>query len=403
MSVMMIALSGCQTSAKTGGFTSYDEHYQKNETTLKEDALSDRWESRGSKVAVVSKEKADNNDYPEAKEVLLVNNTKNKVIVSQKVFDQAYPASTTKIMTALLTLENLNLSQVVTIKHDITFPDGAAVAIHLKKGDKITVEALLNALIIMSANDAAVALGEAVAGSEANFVKMMNKRAKELGATNTHFANPNGLHLSDHYSTAYDLYLIFKEVAKHNEFFNIAGRSSSRIEYLGSKGEQKIYDMASTNQYIAGTYTLPSQVYMIGGKTGTTTQAGSCLILLTKNKDGEEFISVVLNQDQKIPYEKFDSLFVYCLLGIVIGARLGHCLFYEPGYWLSHPVEMLLPVKITDSGIKWTGYQGLASHGGTIGLMLALWIYSRRVKLKFLTVLDNIAIATPLAGCFIRL
>lgn len=291
---MMITLSGCQTSAKTGRFISYDEHYQKNETALKEDALSDRWESRGSKVAVVSKEKADNNDYPEAKEVLLVNNTKNKVIVSQKVFDQAYPASTTKIMTALLTLENLNLSQVVTIKHDITFPDGAAVAIHLKKGDKITVEALLNALIIMSANDAAVALGEAVAGSEANFVKMMNKRAKELGATNTHFANPNGLHLSDHYSTAYDLYLIFKEVAKHNEFFNIAGRSSSRIEYLGSKGEQKIYDMASTNQYIAGTYTLPSQVYMIGGKTGTTTQAGSCLILLTKNKDGEEFISVVL-------------------------------------------------------------------------------------------------------------
>ena len=219
---------------------------------------------------------------------------RKKVDFSYQMFDKIYPASTTKIMTALLTLENLNLSQVVTIKHDITFPDGAAVAIHLKKGDKITVEALLNALIIMSANDAAVALGEAVAGSEANFVKMMNKRAKELGATNTHFANPNGLHLSDHYSTAYDLYLIFKEVAKHNEFFNIAGRSSSRIEYLGSKGEQKIYDMASTNQYIAGTYTLPSQVYMIGGKTGTTTQAGSCLILLTKNKDGEEFISVVL-------------------------------------------------------------------------------------------------------------
>ena len=221
MSVMMIALSGCQTSAKTGGFTSYDEHYQKNETTLKEDALSDRWESRGSKVAVVSKEKADNNDYPEAKEVLLVNNTKNKVIVSQKVFDQAYPASTTKIMTALLTLENLNLSQVVTIKHDITFPDGAAVAIHLKKGDKITVEALLNALIIMSANDAAVALGEAVAGSEANFVKMMNKRAKELGATNTHFANPNGLHLSDHYSTAYDLYLIFNAAIQNETFLEI--------------------------------------------------------------------------------------------------------------------------------------------------------------------------------------
>ena len=120
MSVMMIALSGCQTSAKTGGFTSYDEHYQKNETTLKEDALSDRWESRGSKVAVVSKEKADNNDYPEAKEVLLVNNTKNKVIVSQKVFDQAYPASTTKIMTAYVDIKYGNLDDIVTASERAT-------------------------------------------------------------------------------------------------------------------------------------------------------------------------------------------------------------------------------------------------------------------------------------------
>lgn len=291
MTVMMVILPGCQAS---GSSLDYEQHYKKQGTELKESAVSDRWESKGSKVAVVSKKDTENEDYQGAKEVLLVNNTKNKVLVSQKVFDQAYPASTTKIMTALLTLENLSLNQVVTIKHDITFPDGAAVAIHLKKGDKITVESLLNALIIMSANDAAVALGEAVAGSEANFVKMMNQRAKELGATNTHFANPNGLHLANHYSTAYDLYLIFKEVAKHNEFFNIAGKSSSRIEYTGSKGELKVYDMASTNQYIAGTYTLPSNVYMIGGKTGTTTQAGSCLILLTKNKDGEEFISVVL-------------------------------------------------------------------------------------------------------------
>ena len=293
MTVMMVVLSGCQ-STKSGSSLDYEQHYAKTGTALKESALSDQWESKGSKVAVVSKKEADNENYPNAKEVLLVNNTKNKVLVSQKVFDQAFPASTTKIMTALLTLENLSLSKVVTIKHDITFKDGAAVAIHLKKGDKITVDSLLNALIIMSANDAAVALGEEVAGSEANFVKLMNQRAKELGATNTHFANPNGLHLENHYSTAYDLYLIFREVAKHNEFFNIAGRSSSRIEYTGSKGELKVYDMASTNQYIAGTYTLPSNVYMIGGKTGTTTQAGSCLILLTKNKDGEEFISVVL-------------------------------------------------------------------------------------------------------------
>ena len=201
MSVMMVAMSGCQT-AKAASSLDYEQHYKTTGTALKESALSDNWESKGSKVAVVSKQKADNEEYLDAKEVLLVNNTKNKVLVSQKVFDQAYPASTTKIMTALLTLENLKLSKVVMIKHDITFPDGAAVAVHLKKGDKITVEALLNALIIMSANDAAVALGEEVSGSLPKFVKLMNKRAKELGATNTHFANPNGLHLANHYSTA---------------------------------------------------------------------------------------------------------------------------------------------------------------------------------------------------------
>ena len=297
MSVMMITLSGCQTSAKTGGFISYDEHYQKNETTLKEDALSDRWESRGSKVAVVSKEKADNNDYPEAKEVLLVNNTKNKVIVSQKVFDQAYPASTTKIMTALLTLENLNLSQVVTIKHDITFPDGAAVAIHLKKGDKITVEALLNALIIMSANDAAVALGEAVAGSEANFVKMMNKRAKELGATNTHFANPNGLHLSDHYSTAYDLYLIFNAAIQNETFLEILKTTDYTANYTDAAGTPVSQEWTSTNKYLAGTETAPDGITVLGGKTGTTGEAGYCLVLLSQNASGQNLISIVLKAD----------------------------------------------------------------------------------------------------------
>lgn len=112
-----------------------------------------------------------------------------------------------------------------------------------------------------------------------------------------------------------------------------------------------------------------------------------------------------LYKDQKISGEKFDSLFIYCLAGIVIGARLGHCLFYEPEYWLSHPLEMILPfrITITGGGIQWTGYQGLASHGGTIGLMLSLWLYARKTKLNYLSVVDNIAIATPIAACFIRL
>ncbi|MCI5622483.1 MULTISPECIES: D-alanyl-D-alanine carboxypeptidase family protein [Anaerostipes] len=300
MSVILMTLSGCQIFGNDGSLTtSYESHYEKNETEIKEKTLDTMWQSKAAQVGVVSKKDADHVTYSNVKEALLVNNETNEVLVAQKVFDQAFPASTTKIMTALLTLENCDLNKIVTIKKDIKFKDGAAVALHLKAGDKITVEALLNALIVMSANDAAIALGEEIAGSEKAFVKMMNQRAKELGATNTHFANPNGLHLENHYTTAYDLYLIFKELTKHNEYFDIAGKSSSYIEYTNKKNQLQTYDMAATNQYILGNYTLPHQVFMIGGKTGTTTQAGSCLIILTKNKKGEEFISVILKGKDK--------------------------------------------------------------------------------------------------------
>ena len=103
----------------------------------------------------------------------------------------------------------------------------------------------------------------------------------------------------------------------------------------------------------------------------------------------------------------FEPLFVYCFLGILIGARLGHCLFYEPDYFLSsgrHIVEMLLPIHYYQgSGWHFTGYEGLASHGGTLGLMIALWLYVRWSKINIWTVLDIIAIATPVTACFIRL
>ncbi|MBR5052163.1 MAG: prolipoprotein diacylglyceryl transferase [Bacteroidaceae bacterium] len=111
-----------------------------------------------------------------------------------------------------------------------------------------------------------------------------------------------------------------------------------------------------------------------------------------------------LYRQQKISEEQFDPMFMYCFLGILIGARLGHCLFYEPGYYLSHPIEMLLPFRnVPGKGWTFTGYEGLASHGGTLGLMIALWLYAKHVKLRFLHVLDNVAIVTPICACAIRL
>jgi prolipoprotein diacylglyceryl transferase len=126
------------------------------------------------------------------------------------------------------------------------------------------------------------------------------------------------------------------------------------------------------------------------------------------------FVVKHLYKEQKIKDELFDPLFIYCFLGILIGARLGHCLFYQPDYFLTSGqgfVEMLLPIHFGNDG-SWlgrtfgfffTGYEGLASHGGTLGLMIALWLYVRKTRLSLWTVLDNIAIATGITACFIRL
>ena len=114
-----------------------------------------------------------------------------------------------------------------------------------------------------------------------------------------------------------------------------------------------------------------------------------------------------LYHNQKIAEEKFEPLFIYCFLGILIGARLGHCIFYQPDYYLTSVkgfVEMLLPIHfLPDGGWKMTGYEGLASHGGTLGLILALLLYVKRIKVPMWQVLDNIAIATGITACFIRL
>jgi len=128
-----------------------------------------------------------------------------------------------------------------------------------------------------------------------------------------------------------------------------------------------------------------------------------------------------LYKEQKIKDELFDPLFIYCFLGILIGARLGHCIFYQPDYFLASGkgiVEMILPIRLVDGNMNYAGnwlfqmtggaaafigYEGLASHGGTLGLMLALWLYVKKTKLSIWTVLDNIAIATGITACFIRL
>jgi prolipoprotein diacylglyceryl transferase len=107
---------------------------------------------------------------------------------------------------------------------------------------------------------------------------------------------------------------------------------------------------------------------------------------------------------ENIPSEHLEKLSIYGIIGIVVGARLGHCLFYEPSYYLSHPLEMILPITfLSDGGIKFTGYQGLASHGGVLGVLIALYFYSRKTKHRMIDTLDLIAVAAGVLFGFIRL
>ena len=115
------------------------------------------------------------------------------------------------------------------------------------------------------------------------------------------------------------------------------------------------------------------------------------------------YIVHYLYRKQNVKDELFEPLFMYCFIGILVGARLGHCLFYEPDYYLNNITEMFLPIKITADGWKFIGYQGLASHGGTIGIIIALILYRYKTKLSIRWVFDIICIATPLAVSFIRI
>ena len=171
--------------------------------------------------------------------------------------------------------------------------------VYIKAGDKITLSDLLYGLLLHSGNDNATAIAEYVGGSMDGFAEMMNKEAAKLMATGTHFVNSNGLHNDNHYTTAYDLYLIFNECIKHDDFVKIIMAKSHTAKVTGNDGTVRSITWEPTNFYATGDAKKPDNVTVIGGKTGTTQLAGNCLILLTKDKNNHPYISIVMKADTK--------------------------------------------------------------------------------------------------------
>lgn len=238
-----------------------------------------------------------------------------KTLYAYNVHEKRYPASLTKLMTALLFLENYDGDYTDTVKASkaVKIDEPGAQVCGYQKGDKIPMEQLFYGLLLYSGNDAANLIAEYVGGSVDEFVNMMNQRAVELGATNTHFMNPHGLNDEKHYSTAYDLYLIFQEVMKYDMFRQVINSKNYDGEYIDKDGDFYKVSWKSTNQYFSGDRTIPENVTIVGGKTGTTNAAGACLILLSKNAEGKEYVSVLLQEETKDNlYEDMSNL-----LGII--------------------------------------------------------------------------------------
>ena len=220
--------------------------------------------------------------------------TDSEVIYSKNIYDKMYPASITKVMTAIIAIEEGNLTDTVTANDDVIIREAGASMAGIKPGDTFTLEQLLYGLMIPSGNDAANAIADHIAGSTDAFVEKMNAKAQELGATHTHFVNANGLHSTDHYTTAYDLYLIFNEALKLPLFREIINAQSYTADYTDANGTAKQQVWEVGNWYLKGDREAPEGVTVLGGKTGTTQAAGYCLIMASDGDDGKEYISVVL-------------------------------------------------------------------------------------------------------------
>ncbi|MDP4126212.1 MAG: D-alanyl-D-alanine carboxypeptidase family protein [Bacillota bacterium] len=193
------------------------------------------------------------------------------------------PASTTKIMTAILGFELGKPDEVVTVSQKAA--NVGEATIHLDPGEKITLYELITGALVRSGNDACVAIAEDIAGTEEQFVKLMNRKALALGANNTHFENTNGLPLKEHYSTAYDLALMARHGLQIPQFASITRQRETKIHFLDPN---VFMDLKNTNKLL---WNYP---YADGVKTGTTTAAGKCLVA-SATKDGRQLLAVVLN------------------------------------------------------------------------------------------------------------
>lgn len=245
----------------------------------------------------------------EGQEGVLFDLHAQEVLYSRGAYERVYPASITKIMTAMLALKYGNMDETITItQENVTLEEGSQVC-GFQAGDRVTMDQLIHCLLVYSGNDAASAIAEHIGGSTEHFVEMMNSYAASLGCTGTHFTNPHGLQDENHYTTPYDIYLMLNEALKYPEFTEITQLSSYTVTYTRADGSEVSTYLDATDHYLTGEAAAPKDVTILGGKTGTTSDAGNCLALLSQNAYGKPFVSIVMGASTKeLLYQQMNSL-----------------------------------------------------------------------------------------------
>lgn len=236
--------------------------------------ISQRADAFAADLCVVTGDQTlDSVSLEQAQKGVLLDLKDKSVLYAKGAYDKVYPASITKIITALLAFKNSNMDDVVTItQENITLEEGSQV-VGFQVGDQVTMDQLVHCLLVYSGNDAASAIATHVGGSTENFVAMMNEYAAQLGCTGTHFTNPHGLQDENHYTTPYDIYLMLKEALKYPEFTEITQLPSYTVTFQHSDGSEDSVSLTATDHYLTGEANAPKGVTVLGGKTGTTSSA----------------------------------------------------------------------------------------------------------------------------------
>ena len=229
----------------------------------------------------------------------LFNIQEHNLEFGKNIHGRVFPASTTKILTAYVALKHGDLDATATVTEAELQLEAGSTICGLSVGDTASLKELLYGLMLCSGNDAANVIADMISGSTEEFAKLMNEEALALGATNSHFVNPHGLHDEAHYTTVYDMYLIFQAALESKQFVSIISSKNHTGNFQDSMGNIISKEWVNTNKFLNGEAPVPQGVQVIGGKTGTTSDAGYCLVLYSQKAGNIPYISIVYKSDSR--------------------------------------------------------------------------------------------------------